>query len=70
VQPNFVFTNFERQQAIFFMLTLNEGTKPLGFRPRLALWLKSINVRNMILVSKDYVKELMNMELFPNLNFA
>ena len=68
--PDREFTDFERQQTIFLILTQNEGTKPLGFRSRLRLWLKSINARNMILIMRDYVKELKSMELFPNLNFA
>lgn len=49
---------------------MNEGTKPLGFRPRLRLWIKSTNVRNMMEMMPGYVTELETMELFPNLNFA
>ena len=48
---------------------MNEGTKPLGFKTRFKLWTKSINVRNMISTMKDYVKELLDIEFFPNLNF-
>ena len=67
--PDKMFTEFERQQAILYILQMNEGTKPLGFRSRLKLWIKSINVRNMISTMHDYVKELEEVEFFPNLNF-
>ena len=68
--PDNIFTSFERQKAIFLILTQNEGTKPLGFRTRLKLWLRATNVRNMIDRMPGYVNELTNMEFFPNLNFA
>ena len=42
------------------MLNLEQGTEPLGFEKRLKIWLKSLNVRNMISTMKDYVKELFN----------
>ena len=64
-----MFTDFQRQKAILHILQMNEGTKPLGFKTRFKLWSKSINVRNMISTMKDYVKELLDIEFFPNLNF-
>lgn len=67
--PDHMFTEFQRLQAILYILQMNEGTKHLGFKTRFKLWTKSINVRNMIFTMKDYVKELLDIEFFPNLNF-
>lgn len=69
-EPLKMFTEDERQEVIFRILHMNEGTKFLGFPARLKLWIKSINVRNMMMSMKDYVKELKEIETFPHLNFA